>query len=59
MNNTAIKLENELIPMEEKDFVQKLRDIGKERYHDNCRFHHLLHNGMLNKGQVRNLQIRE
>ncbi len=52
MSNTAIKLENELTPMTDKDFEQKLRDIGKERYHDNCRFHHLLHNGMLNKGQV-------
>ena len=52
MNNTAIKLKNEITPMTEKEFEQKLRNIGKERYHDNCRFHHLLHSGMLNKGQV-------
>ena len=52
MNNAAIKIENELSPMTKKEFEQKLRDIGKERYHDNCKFHHLLHSGMLNKGQV-------
>ena len=52
MNNAAIKIDNELSPMTKKEFEQKLRDIGKERYHDNCRFHHLLHSGMLNKGQV-------
>ena len=34
------------------EFEAALRKIGKERYHDNCRFHHLLHNGLLNKGQV-------
>ena len=49
MNNAAIKIENELSPMTKKEFEQKLRDIGKERYHDNCKFHHLLHSGMLNK----------
>ena len=38
MNNAAIKIENELSPMTEKEFEQKLRDIGKERYHDNCNF---------------------
>ena len=27
-------------------------EILKERYHDNCKFHHLLHSGKLNKGQV-------
>ena len=26
------------------EFEAALRKIGKERYHDNCRFHHLLHN---------------
>ena len=52
MNNAAIKIENELSPMTKTEFEQKLRDIGKERYHDNCKFHHLLHSGMLNKGQV-------
>ena len=34
------------------EFEAELRNIGKIRYHDNCRFHHLLHSGMLNKGQV-------
>ena len=52
MSNTAIKIQNELEPMTDNQFEQKLRSIGKERYHDNCRFHHLLHNGLLNKGQV-------
>ena len=51
MNNLAIKTKTKLTNGQ-KEFEQKLRDIGKERYHDNCKFHHLLHNGMLNKGQV-------
>ena len=52
MNNTALNIENANSPMSEKEFEQKLRQIGKERYHDNCKFHHLLHSGKLNKGQV-------
>ena len=52
MNNAAMKIQNETQPMTHAEFEQKLRNIGKERYHDNCKFHHLLHNGMLNKGQV-------
>ena len=52
MNNAAIKIQNQTQPMTHSEFEQKLRSIGKERYHDNCKFHHLLHNGMLNKGQV-------
>ena len=53
MKNTVLKEEvntNDL--MTKTEFEQKLRDIGKERYHDNCKFHHLLHSGKLNKGQV-------
>ena len=38
--------------LSKSEFEAALRKIGKERYHDNCRFHHLLHNGLLNKGQV-------
>ena len=30
----------------------RLRDIGRERYHNNHPFHKLLHGGDLNKGQV-------
>ena len=30
MNNTAIKLKDELTPMTDKEFEQKLRNIGKE-----------------------------
>ena len=52
MKNLAIKKELESTPLTKTEFVKKLRDIGKERYHDNCKFHHLLHSGMLNKGQV-------
>ena len=52
MNNTAVKIQSEMQLMTHDEFEQKLRAIGKERYHDNCKFHHLLHNGLLNKGQV-------
>ena len=45
------KLKGQML-MTKNDFEQRLRNIGAERYHDNCRFHHLLHNGKLNKGQV-------
>ena len=43
MNNAAMKIQNETQPMTHAEFEQKLRNIGKERYHDNCKFHHLLH----------------
>tara|TARA_Y100000287_G_C14217837_1_gene354511 strand:+ start:801 stop:1583 length:783 start_codon:yes stop_codon:yes gene_type:complete len=52
MKNLALKTNSEIDPMSKTEFIQKLRDIGKERYHDNCKFHHLLHSGKLNKGQV-------
>ena len=52
MKNLALKNNEETNPMSKTEFVQRLRDIGKERYHDNCKFHHLLHSGKLNKGQV-------
>ena len=43
------------IPMQglnKQEFEQELRKIGEERYHDKHPFHHLLHGGKLNKGQV-------
>ena len=51
-NNLAEKklIDNNILTKEE--FELRLRHIGKYRYHDNCRFHHLLHSGKLNKGQV-------
>ena len=52
MKNLAIKKNLEIDPMSKEEFIQKLQNIGKERYHDNCKFHHLLHSGKLNKGQV-------
>ncbi|WP_420344192.1 pyrroloquinoline-quinone synthase PqqC [Paenirhodobacter sp.] len=35
-----------------EDLERRLREIGAERYHDKHPFHHLLHGGALNKGQV-------
>ena len=52
MKNTALKINQETLPLSADEFENRLREIGKERYHDNCRFHHLLHSGKLNKGQV-------
>ena len=40
------------VPWSNEEFTNQLKQIGKKRYHDNCRFHHLLHSGKLNKGQV-------
>lgn len=34
------------------DFEAQIRAVGAERYHDKHPFHHLLHGGKLNKGQV-------
>ena len=44
---------NDLTPLSADEFESRLRDIGKERYHDNCKFHHLLHSGKLNKDRFR------
>ena len=39
-------------PMPTSDFEAAIRAVGPERYHDLHPFHHLLHGGKLNKGQV-------
>jgi len=52
MKNIARKQLDDEKLMTENEFVHRLREIGNERYHDNCRFHHLLHSGKLNRGQV-------
>ena len=39
-------------PMTREDFDAAIHAIGPERYHDLHPFHHLLHGGKLNKGQV-------
>ena len=52
MNNLAHKQDDNGELMSKDQFEQALRNIGAERYHDNCKFHHLLHSGKLNKGQV-------
>jgi len=38
--------------MSVEDFEAAIRAVGAERYHDKHPFHHLLHGGKLNKGQV-------
>lgn len=41
-----------LAPMSVADFEAAIRAVGAERYHDKHPFHHMLHHGQLNKGQV-------
>ena len=54
MKNIALDntTEEHQTPWTNEQFENELRKIGKKRYHDNCKFHHLLHSGKLNKGQV-------
>lgn len=39
-------------PLSKKEFEARLREIGARCYHDKHPFHHLLHGGALNKGQL-------
>lgn len=39
-------------PMSVTEFEAAIRAVGPERYHDLHPFHHMLHGGKLNKGQV-------
>ena len=39
-------------PLSVAEFEAEIRAVGPERYHDLHQFHHLLHGGKLNKGQV-------
>jgi pyrroloquinoline-quinone synthase len=39
-------------PMATAEFEAAIRAVGPERYHDLHPFHHMLHGGKLNKGQV-------
>ena len=39
-------------PMSVPEFEAAIRAVGAERYHDKHPFHHALHGGKLNKGQV-------
>ena len=52
MKNLAEKQLDSGMLMTKMQFEERLRDIGAERYHDNCSSHHLLHSGKLNKVQV-------
>ena len=49
--NDSIRAEPEK-PLGPEAFEAALRAVGAERYHDLHPFHHLLHDGKLNKGQV-------
>ena len=35
MKNTALKINQETLPLSADEFENRLREIGKERYHDN------------------------
>jgi pyrroloquinoline-quinone synthase len=39
-------------PMSTSEFEAQIRAVGPERYHDLHPFHHMLHGGKLNRGQV-------
>jgi len=57
MNPVSLKKKNAELrgnepPMPTADFEAAIRAVGPERYHDLHSFHHLLHGGKLNKGQV-------
>lgn len=55
---TAISLEKtnetraDAAPWTRTEFEAQIRAVGPERYHDLHPFHHMLHGGKLNKGQV-------
>jgi len=54
MNEMLISRPNaaELAPWSRADFEAAIRAVGAERYHDKHPWHHLLHGGKLNMGQV-------
>ncbi|MFA7305288.1 MAG: pyrroloquinoline-quinone synthase PqqC [Hyphomicrobium sp.] len=48
----ASELRGDESPMSVAEFEAAIRAVGPERYHDLHPFHHMLHGGKLNKGQV-------
>jgi coenzyme PQQ biosynthesis protein C len=48
----AAELRGDEQPMSVAEFEAAIRAVGPERYHDLHPFHHMLHGGKLNKGQV-------
>lgn len=48
----AAELRGDEKPMSVAEFEAAIRAVGPERYHDLHPFHHMLHGGKLNKGQV-------
>ncbi len=46
------ELRGDEAPMPVAEFEAAIRAVGPERYHDLHPFHHMLHGGKLNKGQV-------
>ena len=45
-------IEGDAARLSRSDFEAAIRAVGAERYHDKHPFHHALHNGKLDKGQV-------
>lgn len=52
LEQKATERRDQVPPLSVADFEAAVRAIGPERYHDLHPFHHLLHGGKLNKGQV-------
>ncbi|HVX34888.1 MAG TPA: pyrroloquinoline-quinone synthase PqqC [Hyphomicrobium sp.] len=52
LEKKTAELRNSEPPMPVAEFEAAIRAVGPERYHDLHPFHHMLHGGKLNKGQV-------
>ena len=52
MNEMPTKISANAPMWSRDEFEANIRAVGTERYHDKHPFHHLLHGGKLNKGQV-------
>lgn len=52
MNEMPTKISANAPMWSRDEFEANIRAVGAERYHDKHPFHHLLHGGKLNKGQV-------
>lgn len=52
LEKKAAELRTDAQPWSVTEFEAQIRAVGPERYHDLHQFHHMLHGGKLNKGQV-------
>jgi coenzyme PQQ biosynthesis protein C len=52
LGKKTVELRGNEPPMPVAEFEAAIRAVGPERYHDLHPFHHMLHGGKLNKGQV-------